>query len=247
MKKKEEVTLLDHVKEAVISYIQNYWTKESQRDPVHGLPHFERVYGYLRDTGYDLDSDITTPLIIAVGFHDIGGHLPGDHAENSGNIFVHNNELETVRQRLTDKQRRAVEMAIRYHSRGLMGLTDEEKSGLSKFDCDLLVLTVVLDHLDALGHAGHLRTCLWALPKKLPMLPDARGIEIIKKILRSEIADLQPYRYLKNESVTGHLAYNLGATPQIIQPVEYCLGLSLSALLIRKQKETRILIEHLLS
>lgn len=128
-----------------------------------------------------------------------------------------------------------------------MGLTEEEKNGLSGLERDLVALTVVYDQLDTLGQSGYARTYCWAVEKKVPFLPNDQNREIIERILCGEIKNVQPHRGIKKEDLTSHLAYNFGATNQIVEPVKSRIGLPLLQLVAEKKSATEKMIRNLIN
>lgn len=90
--------LLDRIQETANDYMGKEWPKNQYLNLVHGFPHLERLCGFLTKTMRGLSPAVPTGLIIAsVCFHDIGRHLPGDHAKNSADIFSNEGMLENVR------------------------------------------------------------------------------------------------------------------------------------------------------
>lgn len=239
--------LLNRTQEVANDYMRKKWPENQYLDLVHGFPHLERLCGFLTKTVHNLSPAVPTGLIIAsVCFHDIGRHLSGDHAQNSADIFSNEGMFENVRAFFYAREVEMIKTAIRLHTRGLMGLDEEEKNGLSELERDLVALTVVYDQLDTLGQDGYARTYCWAVEKKVPLLPSDRNRELIKKILCGEITDIQPYRGIKKEDFTSHLAYNFGATNRIVEPVKSRFSLPLLQLVAEKKSATEKMIRNLI-
>lgn len=240
-------SLQDRSQQLANYYMAKKWPEDKYLDPVHGFPHLERLCDFLDETVYSLNSVVPARLIItAVCFHDIGRHMGGDHARNSAEIFIGEKLFESIRALFYAQEVKAIETAIRFHSRGLMGLDEIEKNGLSEMEQETLALTVVYDQLDTLGQDGYLRTACWANAKKVPLLPNDQNLEIVKKILSGKIKDVGTYIHLKRGDLTSHLAYNFGATDQIVAPVKNLLGLPLLRLIMEKKSETARMISNLI-
>lgn len=179
------------------------------REPVHGLRHFEQVQKEYQKlcSLVPLESKVSFLLKIAIDAHDIGRVLPGEHAANSAQMFGGwpIKDLSS-----TDKD--TVIFAVANHGRGLVGLGIKKAETLAQ---KILGLLVICDHMDAASPEGAARAAiaykgkptigslskrdlLWAMGKTLPF--EERG------------------RY--TTSLLGNWVWDYSATGPIIQAID---------------------------
>lgn len=192
-------------------------------DLIHGGRHIQRVKeeAEIMVASNKLDGSVALCLEIAAEIHDIGHILPGDHAENSAEIF---NQMPLD---LGIYAKEAIGQAVRDHSVGLVGKGITRAKSLYE---KVLGLLVVCDHCgDAACPEGVARAAL-ALKDK-PILSKKFSAEKLDFYLGSEsefvliypipIEEMNEY---KSDSLLAHLVYDYQATWPIIDVVKHLLS-----------------------
>lgn len=207
-------------KSQVLKFATNHFKQAGLGDePIHGLRHLNNV---IKECGIvcemcALDPRVADLLKIAATVHDIGRTTPGDHAENSANIFS-----QMPLNGLTPREKSWIDFAVRNHSRGVKATTRHEIA--SSPEEALLGLLCVCDHADSASPEGYARSVIWAKTFK-PHLPifGNHDTNHLRNIMAGKLPDIRPDDY-KNESVIAHLAYNFYATTEIMKAVERVLS-----------------------
>ena len=187
---------------------------------VHGIPHVKRVWGNLKFLlkSCSLSKNMVRCLKVAVLVHDAGRGLPGDHAENSAEIFG-GMEMNS----LTKEESENIFFAVKNHSKGLAGVGVDKAEGNKDV---LLGLLVLLDHMDALGRVDFYRTIQWSKDtgRNLDLLSRLNPQELRKFIGENYLSQEIEEMNLKEESILTHLIFNYLVADQIVTPVSHLLS-----------------------
>lgn len=200
---------------------------------VHGLPHLERVrknYSLLLRHS-KLPTHIARNLKIAVGIHDVGRAFPGNHAENSARIFK---QMEITD--ISEIEKNNIEFAVQNHSKGLLVIGIKKPKEAKEI---LLGLLCLLDHMDAIGKIGILRSYQWLMEsQKKPQILSRLPIRTLKKYLKNNrITPEMRKSELKAKSVLTQLIYNYLATIEILNPIKNLLDKKFLKIIEAGQKE----------
>ncbi len=200
---------------------------------VHGLPHLERV-----KKNYDLllrhsklPAHIAKCLKIAVEIHDVGRAFQGNHAERSAQIFKQMQISD-----LDEKEKNDIEFAVKNHNVGLL------KIGIVKPKKDketILGLLCLIDHMDAVGKIGILRSYQWIMEsQENPEILNRLPIKTLKKYLKNNhITPEMRKAEFKAQSVLTQLIYNYLATREILNPIKNLLDKKILKIINTGQKE----------
>ncbi len=200
--------------------------KLQEDDPVHGLPHIERVlrcFDLLKKSNQDHFSPILDALEWAVYLHDIGRvNKSLDHGAESVlilNKYYKEEFPEDV------NMREEICYAIENHQDFFdlkQRIQNKDKKNL------LLSLLILLDCTDVIGEAGINRT---TRATKIPLAPECEDLEKEEKIERvKELLNDYTKReekdreIMKNSSILEHITYNYAFACQVRDCVESYLS-----------------------
>jgi hypothetical protein len=215
MKQPEDVLHSSQILEFAIGHFRQ---AGFEYEPIHGLRHLRGVIQECETICRmcPIDSLVTWWLKIAVIAHDLGRTMPGDHAENSANIFA-----RMPLHDLLECEKSWIEFAIRNHSRGVKAATGHKVA--SNPGEILLGLLCVCDHADGASPEGYARSILWAKKGNYKTFSEKFSKELLFAIMENNYPP-KAKDALKSDSITAHLVFNFSATKQITNAVMHLLS-----------------------
>jgi len=186
---------------------------KNKNDPIHGLPHVERVFEafkLFKESNAFIGSKDLKSLEYAVFFHDIGRNIGGDLNHGYKSVLLLDKHLRKSNLKLPQKE--LVFHAIRNHPRTF----DFKNKGERNL---FLAYLVILDGMDSVGISGTIRTINSCRINNIPYFPKkgkkGKIIRVIKFLDNPQERTDKERKEMKEGSILEHLTYNFSFFWQI--------------------------------